>query len=362
MASRQFRGLGLLKYRSILLIMVTILVIGALHLIEQLQAGRDTSGVTRLSWATSAVGSAGHRAKIGLMGVLSRELPGYQIEVMPTSGALASMRGFALGQFDGFYGADIAFRELAGDTGRFKGFRPHVLHEPLQSFWTYTLEVGIAIRRQNLSDYSGWSDLDGRVIFTGPAAWDVRSHLELALDALGITFRYRELDLGLTGGMLSSGRIDAFVAYTAGQRAPAAWVSEAAMSADIALLNPSPRELESLSAAGFEIATVDAGVFRTDVGVNEAFLLPFHYGFHVGMNISAEDVYRMLRAIESNATELASADGVFTQIALDMPGVQRRGVAATIESARVHPGLARYMRERGVWDERWNNRIAGNTP
>jgi hypothetical protein len=33
-------------------------------------------------------------------------------------------------------------------------------------------------------------------------------------------------------------------------------------------------------------------------------------------------------------------------------------VEAAVEYAPVHPGLARYMREKGVWDAKWDSRIA----
>jgi uncharacterized protein len=51
-------------------------------------------------------------------------------------------------------------------------------------------------------------------------------------------------------------------------------------------------------------------------------------------------------------------DSGFAQVKADMPGLQRRGVASTINLLPVHPGPARYMRERGVWEPKWDSRIA----
>jgi uncharacterized protein len=39
-------------------------------------------------------------------------------------------------------------------------------------------------------------------------------------------------------------------------------------------------------------------------------------------------------------------------------GIQRRGVAASVDSVKVHPGLARYLKEKGAWDDAWDDRIA----
>ena len=49
---------------------------------------------------------------------------------------------------------------------------------------------------------------------------------------------------------------------------------------------------------------------------------PFCYGLRLGMDVSKED----------------------------MPHMQRRGVEAAVDFVRVRPGLAKYVRERSVWD------------
>ena len=87
-------------------------------------------------------------------------------------------------------------------------------------------------------------------------------------------------------------------------------------------------------------------------------MLPFYYGLHLGMDVSEDDMYRILLAAEENVDELATVDKAFKQIQADMPHMQRRGVEAAIDLVPVHPGLARYMRERGVWDAAWDSRIA----
>ncbi|AGA34981.1 TRAP transporter solute receptor, TAXI family precursor [Thioalkalivibrio nitratireducens DSM 14787] len=313
-----------------------------------------------LRWATSAVGSAGHRAKVALMAMLNREMPDYSITVLPTPGALATVRGYAVGQFDGYYGADIAFGELAANEGRFRGFRDQVQREPVQSFWAYTMEVGLGVRTADRDRFGGWGDLEDRPVFTGPAPWDVRATLERAMNALDVGHRYVEVDLGLVASSLSGGAIDAFVIYSTGEASPAPWVIEALLSTDVAALNPSDDEIARLEAAGLEVVRVDAEAFQADLGVDEVVLAPFFYGFHVGLEVPEDDVYRMLTVIEAHADELARSDAAFRQIRDDMVEIQRRGVAASVDSVRVHPGLARYLREHDAWNEDWDDRIAGS--
>ena len=98
-----------------------------------------------IRWGTPPVGTAGHKAGVALANLLNKEMPQYRISVLPTAGAIATVKGYATKELDGFYGSDIAFRELATDSDRFKGFKARVQRMPIQSFWSNTIEIGLAI-------------------------------------------------------------------------------------------------------------------------------------------------------------------------------------------------------------------------
>jgi len=86
--------------------------------------------------------------------------------------------------------------------------------------------------------------------------------------------------------------------------------------------------------------------------------LPFYYSFNVGLDVPEADVYEMLNITEKHAAELASTDPTFAQIAKDMKGFQKRGVQSSVDLVPIHPGLAKWMREKGVWDPEWDSKIA----
>jgi len=316
------------------------------------------SQVKEIPWGTSAVGSAGHKALVVLAEMLNREMPDYRVTVQPTPGAIVTVKGYATGQFDGYYGADIAFYELAHDTNRFRGFKANMKRQPVQSFWTFTVEVGTAVHSRNKDKFKGWADLNGKAVFTGPLPWDVRAHLERAYGALGVKHQYRQVDLAAAGSLLQGGGIDAFIIYTNAETTAAPWITEASLAADWAALNPTASEIEALKQVGFATTEVKPEAFKRDVHTDKVVLLPFYYGFHVGLEMPENDVYRMLTLIEKNAAELAKADGSFSQIAKNMPGMQRLGVASAADLVPIHPGLAKYMREKGVWDAKWDARVA----
>lgn len=316
------------------------------------------SQVKEIPWGTSAVGSAGHKSLVALAELLNREMPKYRVTVQPTPGAIVTVKGYATGQFEGYYGADIAFYELANDLNRFKGFKPSMKRQPVQSFWTYTVEVGTAVHARDKAKFKGWKDLSGKPVFTGPLPWDVRAHLERAYGALGVKHQYRQVDLAAAGSLLQGGGIEAFIIYTNAEATTAPWISEASLAADWAVLNPTPSEIATLKKAGFAITEVKPAAFKKDVHADKVVLLPFYYGFHVGLEVPEDDLYRMLMVIEKNAAELAKADAGFAQIAADMPRMQRLGVGSAADLVPIHPGLAKYMRAKGVWDTKWNARVA----
>jgi TRAP-type uncharacterized transport system substrate-binding protein len=111
----------------------------------------------------------------------------------------------------------------------------------MQSFWSNTIEVSLAVHARNKDKIKKWADLGGKRVFTGPLPFDVRAQLERALAALNIKFTYVQIDLAAAGSQLESGAIDAMNIYTGGEKAPPPWLAEASLAADWAALNPARR-------------------------------------------------------------------------------------------------------------------------
>ncbi len=106
------------------------------------------------------------------------------------------------------------------------------------------------------------------------------------------------------------------------------------------------------------MVAVDPKAFNRDVHGDKVLEMPFFYGFHVGLNVPAADVYEMLDIIQKNAGELAKSDRAYSQIAENMPALQKRGVESSWDLVPIHPGLAKWMREKGVWDSKWDSKVA----
>jgi TRAP-type uncharacterized transport system substrate-binding protein len=313
-----------------------------------------------IKWGTGPVGSVGHKALVILADLLNKEMPDYRITVLPMPGAVMTVKGFATGELDAFYGSDDALRELASDSGRFKGFKANMKRQPVQSMWLYTIDVGLAVKANNADKIKKWADLTGRKVYTGPLPFDTRLHLETALATLGVKHIYTQVDLSTAGSQLDSGSIEAMIVYYAGGVVPAPWLSQASLAVDWAGLNPSAEEVAALKAKGFAIEEVDAAKLgKKDIHVKKLTLSPFYWGFDIGMNMPADDVYKMLTIIDKHADDLAKQDADFAQIAGGkLAAFQKRALDQTWDLVPIHPGLAKFQKEKGQWDKKWDSKLA----
>jgi len=313
-----------------------------------------------IRWGTGPVGSVGHKALVVLADLLNKEMPDYRITVLPMPGAVMTVKGYATNQVDAMYASDDALREFAADTGRFKGFKATVKRQPVQSMWLYTLDVGLAIKASNADKIKKWSDLTGKKVYTGPLPFDTRLHLENALAAVGAKHNYMQVDLSTAGSQLDAGSIDAMIVYYTGGVVPAPWLSQASLAVNWAGLNPSADELAMLKAKKFAIFDADpAKLGKNDIHVKKLTLLPFYWGFDIGMNMSTEDVYKMLTIIDKNADNLAKLDGDFAEIAGGkLAAFQKAALDQTWDLVPIHPGLAKFLKEKGMWDKAWDSKVA----
>jgi len=244
---------------------------------------------TDIRWGSPPVGTAGHKALVSLANLLNKEMPKYRISVLPTAGAITTVKGFATKELEGFYGSDVAFHELATDSARFKGFKARIQRQPIQAFWSNTIEVGLAVHVRNKDKIKKWGDLAGKRVFTGPLPFDTRAQTERGLSALGVKFTYVQVDLATVGSQLESGALDAMSIYTGSESSPPPWLSEASLAADWAVLNPSPDELATLKSKGLGSVEVSPKAFNRDVHGAKVVEMPYFYGFNVGLDIPADE-------------------------------------------------------------------------
>jgi TRAP transporter TAXI family solute receptor len=325
-----------------------------------LSGSTATAAPKDIKWGTGPAGSSGGKALVVLANILNKNMPEYRITVLPTPGAVGTVKGFATGEFDGYYGSDVALHEFATDTERFKGFKAKVKRTPVQSLWCYTLDVGLAIKASDRDKIKSWADLTGLPVFTGPAPFDTRKQVENSLKALGVKHKYTEVALATAGSQLNNGTIRAMIIYAAGGKTPPPWLSQASLAVDWAALNPSPKEIAELKEKGFGIKQVPPANFhKKEAYVKDITLVPTFWGFDLGLNVPENEMYKMLKVIEAHADELAKLDPSFRQISGGhFAEFEHQALESTWKLVPIHPGLAKFLKEKGQWDKKWDSNIA----
>jgi hypothetical protein len=220
--------------------------------------------------------------------------------------------------------------------------------------------VGVAIKASDAGELKKWGDLAGKNVYTGPLPFDTRKQLENALKALGIKHIYKQVDLKTAGSQLNNGSIKAMIIYAAGGETPAPWIAEASLAVDWVALNPSAEELAQLKAKKFSAISVPSTNFhRNDAKGKSVTLVATYWGFDLGMSVSEAEMYKMLTVIEKNADVLAKLDPSFKQIGGGkMAEFQKKALESTADLVPIHPGLAKFLKEKKMWNAAWDAHVA----
>jgi hypothetical protein len=281
-------------------------------------------------------------------------MPEYDVTVYPFVSTTANIKNFLVGDLESTYSAEPGLRKLYSFQKPFKGFEPNVKQMPVQSFWSYTMETHILTLPKNKDKYRSWEDLDGKKIYMTKAGYMNHINIFRAMrDINGLNIEHVEVDMSKVADALSAGTIDATAAYTTALVSLAGWIKVLDVASPLLGVNPTPAQIKKLTAAGFTPAKINIKkAYTRDLGVDELYGVPFYFGYHHGLSFPAEDVYRALKAFEAEAAALPKLDPGFGPLAADFAGFQVRGIQS-IPEIPVHPGLAKYLKEKGLWDSSW---------
>lgn len=303
--------------------------------------------------ATADVGSYGYAVSSILADVLNRELPSqYVVTVHPYSNTTAAMRATMNGEAEMSYTADVGMTELYARVGPHQGFRPRV-GDLVHTLYVYPMETFLAVPADRAANFKSWADFSGKPVYFTPAGYMNWSNLQRIFNALGYQFNHVEIDSSLLADALRAGSIVGAGAYTtAGSSLPTFW-KEAELRIDVRVVNPTPEEREKLAAAGLVPMRVDPKkAFTRDVGVDEIWGVPILFGYNMRADADPELVYQILTALEKAAPRLPALDPGFGPLAENFVGLQVAGISAN-PHIPVHAGLARFLQERGAWNDSW---------
>jgi TRAP-type uncharacterized transport system substrate-binding protein len=305
-------------------------------------------------WGTANPGSYGYKISAFLSDFLRRGVPDYDVTIYPYVSTTANIKSFLVGDLESVYSAEPGLRKLYSFTKPFKGFEPNVKQMPVQSFWSYTMETHLLTLPKNKDKFRTWEDLDGKKIYMTKAGYMNHINIFRAMgDINGLKIKHVEVDMSKVADALRAGTIDATAAYTTALVSLASWIKVLDVSSPLQGVNPTPAQIKKLTAAGFTPAKINIKkAYTRDLGVDELYGVPFYFGYHHGLRFPEEGVYRALKAFEADAAALPKLDPGFGPLAKDFAGFQVRGIQS-IPEVPVHPGLAKYLKEKGLWDASW---------
>jgi len=303
---------------------------------------------------TANPGAYGYRIASFLADVLRKGLPDYDVTVYPFATTTANIKSFLVGELETAYSAEPGLRKLYAFQKPFKGFEPNVKQMPVQSFWSYTMETHILTLPENKDKYRSWADLNGKKIYMTKSGYMNNINIHRAMETVcGLDIKHVEIDMSKAADALRAGTIDATAAYTTALVSLAGWLKVLDVATPLQGVNPTPEQIKKLTAAGFAPAKINLKkAYTRDLGVKELYGVPFYFGYHHPLSFPAEDVYRILKAFEAGAADLVKLDGGFGPLAEDFAGFQVKGIQS-IPEMPVHPGLAKYLKEKGKWDSSW---------
>jgi TRAP-type uncharacterized transport system substrate-binding protein len=196
--------------------------------------------------------------------------------------------------------------------------------------------------------------LNGKKIFMTKAGYMNHINIFRSMeDICGLDVTHVEVDMSKVADALRAGTIDATAAYTTATVSLASWIKVLDVASPLQGVNPTPEQIEKLKAAGFTPAKIDMKkAYTRDLGVDELYGVPFYFGQHFGLDFPEDAVYRLIKALEKSAGDLAKLEAGFGPLAKDFAGFQVLGIQS-IPEVPVHPGLAKYLKEKGLWDSSW---------
>ncbi len=343
---------------AVLIAAVIVVLIAGCVGPEKTTGGEETKKT--LSWATADPGSYGYRVISGLVDVIKVKVPEYEIAIKPYSSTTAAIKGFCKGESDFVYSADLVFPKLYGFTGPFEGFQSEAKQMPVQTLWVYTMETFLLIPKEKADEIKSWSDLKGKPVYLTPAGYMNHLNIERALRAVGVEPNHVEVDSKFVCKALEEGTIVATALYTTAGTSLPTWGQELMISCKGKLvpLNPSPEELKKLKEAGLQVVEIDAKKVDPEME-GKIYAIPFYFGYHASEKVSEDVVYKILKALEENANNLPNVDPGLKPLAEDVAKFQYLGVKSADPSlVPIHPGLAKYLKEKGLWESDWDNYIA----
>jgi TRAP transporter TAXI family solute receptor len=308
-----------------------------------------------LRLGTSKEGTSGYACGVGLSAAVKRNLDKISMEAVPTPGSTASVKILSKKGVDVAYSSSWSLKDAYSDTGPFA--KAPITRRPLQGWYFFRAEFYPIVKAD--SDIQHYGDLAGKKVFPFVAGAGVYDNFKTVYEKLGLwdKMKLRQVGLMEAADALKMGTIQCVAGYHQnGGLSTASWLRDIDARLEFRAVKPTAEERKKIEQIpGFSCGISGNNWMRPANKKHnpEVFYFAVHYGFHPSPDISTDVWYQVFKTwIEKAETDLAPVNKLLKSYASD-PLVF---VVAGIDEARdlpVHPGTAKYLKEKGLWKPYW---------
>jgi TRAP-type uncharacterized transport system substrate-binding protein len=306
---------------------------------------------------TTQPGMAGYVMSGILMSAMKEVFPHYDVTLYPIGGPTANTKEFLAGTLEMPWSSATDLKLLYARQEWYKDVKEEAI-KPVHTLYILRSTQVFVTTPELKAKYNlnSWKDLNGKKVTVYSAKLETyRWHMK-AFELLGIKVTHVELDFEMIPDALLKGDIVACI-YSDPAAEPAPWAQSLLVKTKVVLIPPSPEEIKKMSEAGFPFEYVPAErytKFGIDVGgLDKVYTQPLVLGHSTTPQVLTEsDVYTLLKELIKRKGELANMSAYYKEFAEDPIDMQVSGVSLAPE-VPVHPGLAKILKEYGVWKDSW---------
>lgn len=285
-----------------------------------------------LMWGSTSASSGYYPMSVAMAEVVNREVSGIAVTVVETGATNDNFRRMERGELSfGQAGATDVYMATQG-VGTWKDkkmARPRVLISAHPQVYVFAVTVESGVNKL--------ADLDGKPYNPGLKGSITELLAYAAFDSLGIKPQMLPSSTGEAVDAMKDRRIVGFAKATS-PSAPDSSLQDVATARKIKILDFTPEEQKKFLTAlpMFSFFPVDNALYG-QTGISHA--IGGHFGMAVDMNLDADIVYAIVKAICEHSEEIGKT----------YPAIRGIDLAKLTSEANawLHPGTIRYLKEKG---------------
>lgn len=307
--------------------------------------------MANLTFGGSSSGSSTNAAAQGVQRAVDEASDSVSVTVQETQGNTANMQLYDEGELD----LTVSGRHLrvAAENNESPFGEEPVDVLAHQGFMLFEIHIWMLAREGSGIEHMDDIDED-TVVWPLPPAFSTRPAAQLILERLNLwdTPELVHVSDGDIPGMLEEERVDVIGAYGAGGASLPGWLTQVESRVGLRAIEFSEEQKEELrSVETREYQEIDPYSFEQSLELNEIGIdalptLTEQYTVDIGRHVEADTAREIARIVHENAEMVKDSQPAFPSYHEDLTLMK----APYLSDHPVHPGVADYLEEQGVWD------------